>query len=170
MVGGWTVAGITTLRSGTPVTVRTPSNTVGGLGSNWYNIGHGRDSQPVIVPGVNLDNGVSGKTALEGAPGYTPFLNANAIRVVRDFEIGDAPSTQPNFRNPGFSQWDMSLLKNFRMPWEGKSVQLRMEAQNLLNKMNPGTPGNAILSRTIGMITGQSGSPRRIMVAAKFYF
>ncbi len=170
VVGGWTVAGITTLRSGTPVTVRTPSNTVGGLGSNWYNIGHGRDSQPVIVPGVNLDNGVSGKTALEGAPGYTPFLNANAIRVVRDFEIGDAPSTQPNFRNPGFSQWDMSLLKNFRMPWEGKSVQLRMEAQNLLNKMNPGTPGNAILSRTIGMITGQSGSPRRIMVAAKFYF
>lgn len=170
VVGGWTMAGTTTLRSGFPITVRTPSNTVGGLGSNWYNIGHGRDSQPVLVPGVDMDNHVSGKTALEGAPGYVPYLNADAIRVVRDFEIGDAPSTQPNFRGPGFSQWDLSLLKTFRTPWEGKTVQLRMEAQNLFNTMNPGTPGNAILSRTIGMITGQQGTPRRIMVAAKFYF
>ena len=89
---------------------------------------------------------------------------------MRDFEIGDAPSTQPNFRGPGFSQWDISLLKTFRTPFEGKTVQLRMEAQNLFNKMNPGSPENAILSRTIGMITGQQGSPRRIMVAAKFYF
>ena len=170
IVGGWTMAGTTTLRGGFPILVRTPSNTVGGLGSNWYNIGHGRDSQPVIVPGVDLDNRVGGKTALEGAPGYTPYLNANAIRVVRDFEIGDAPSTQPNFRGPGFSQWDLSLLKSIPLPWEGKSLQLRMEAQNLLNTMNPGMPGNAILSRTIGMITGQSGTPRRIMVAAKIYF
>jgi hypothetical protein len=170
VVGGWTMAGTTTLRSGFPITVRTPSNTVGGLGSNWYNIGHGRDSQPVMVPGVALDNRVSGQTALEGSAGYTPYLNPAAIRVVRDFEIGDAPSTQPNFRGPGFSQWDLSLLKSIRTPWEGKTVQLRMEAQNLFNTMNPGMPGNAILSRTIGMITGQTGSPRRIMVAAKFYF
>jgi len=170
VIGGWTMAGTTTLRSGFPIAVRTPSNTVGGLGSNWYNIGQGRDSQPMLVSGVALDNRVSGKTALEGAAGYTPYLNANAIRVVRDFEIGDAPSTQPNFRAPGFSQWDLSLLKSVRLPWEGKTVQLRMEAQNLLNTMNPGTPGNAILSRTIGMITGQTGTPRRIMVAAKFYF
>jgi hypothetical protein len=45
-----------------------------------------------------------------------------------------------------------------------------MEAQNLFNKMNPASPGNAILSRTFGVITGQQGTPRRIMVAAKFYF
>ncbi len=170
VVGGWTLAGTTTLRSGVPITVRTPSNTVGGLGSNWYNIGHGRDSQPMYVPDVDLDNRVSAHTALEGAAGYTPYLNPNAIRVVEGFEIGDTPSTQPNFRGPGFSQWDLSLLKTFRTPWEGKTVQFRMEAQNLLNTMNPGNPGNAILSRTIGMITSQQGTPRRIMVAAKFYF
>ncbi|MBL8211493.1 MAG: TonB-dependent receptor [Bryobacterales bacterium] len=169
-VGGWTMAGTTTIRGGVPVTVRTPSNTVGGLGSNWYNIGHGRDSQPVMVPGVAYNNNVSGHTALEGAGGFRPYFNPDAFRVVRDFEIGDAPSTMPNFRGPGFSQWDLSLLKSFRLFSDSKSLQLRMEAQNLFNKMNPGNPGNAILSRTFGVITGQQGSPRRIMVAAKFYF
>ena len=76
----------------------------------------------------------------------------------------------PNFRGPGFTQWDLSLLKTFRVFSESKTLQLRMEAQNLFNKMNAGNPGNAILSRTFGVITGQQGSPRRIMVAAKFYF
>jgi hypothetical protein len=28
----------------------------------------------------------------------------------------------------------------------------------------------ALLDRTFGMITGQSGSPRRVMIAAKFVF
>jgi hypothetical protein len=74
---------------------------VGGLGSNWYNIGHGRDSQPVFVPGVDYRNNVSGHTALEGAPGFRPFFNPDAFRVVRDFEIGDVPSTMPNYRAPG---------------------------------------------------------------------
>ncbi|MCC6586288.1 MAG: TonB-dependent receptor [Bryobacterales bacterium] len=169
-VGGWTLAGTTTIRGGVPVTVRTPSNTVGGLGSNWYNIGHGRDSQPVMVPGVAYNNNVSGQIALEGAAAFRPYFNPDAFRVVRDFEIGDAPSTMPNFRAPGFSQWDLSLLKTFRIFSEKRSLQLRMEAQNLFNKMNPGSPGNAILSRTFGVITGQQGTPRRIMVAAKFYF
>ncbi len=169
-VGGWTMAGTTTIRGGVPVTVRTPSNTVGGLGSNWYNIGHGRDSQPVFVPGVAYNNNVSGQTALEGAGGFKPYFNPAAFRVVRDFEIGDVPSTMPNFRGPGFTQWDLSLLKSFRVFSESKTLQLRMEAQNLFNKMNPGNPGNAILSRTFGVINGQQGSPRRIMVAAKFYF
>jgi hypothetical protein len=168
-VGGWTLAGTTTIRGGVPVTVRTPSNTVGGLGSNWYNIGHGRDSQPVLT-GVAFNNGVSGHTALEGAGGFRTYFNPDGFRVVRDFEIGDAPSTFPNFRGPGFSQWDLSLLKSFRIFSDSKTLQLRMEAQNLLNKMNPGNPGNAILSRTFGVITGQQGAPRRIMVAAKFYF
>ena len=168
-VGGWTMAGTTTIRSGVPVTVRTPSNTVGGLGSNWYNIGQGRDSQPVFT-GVPYNNHVGGQTALEGAAGFKPYFNPDAFRVVRDFEIGDVPSTMPNFRGPGFSQWDLSLLKTFRLRSESKTLQLRMEAQNLLNKMNPGNPGNAILSRTFGVITGQQGSPRLIMVAAKFYF
>jgi hypothetical protein len=40
----------------------------------------------------------------------------------------------------------------------------------LFNKMNPGNPGQAITARDFGMITGQRGSPRRIMMALKLYF
>jgi hypothetical protein len=171
VAGGWTMAGTTTLRTGFPITVRTPSNTVGGLGSQWYNIGHGRDSQPVFVtPRVPYDNNVSGHAALEGAAGFREFFNPSSFRVVEGFEIGDVPSTMPDMRAPGFTQWDLSLLKNFAISGESRRLQLRLEAQNLFNTMNPGAPGNAILSRTFGVITSQSGSPRRVMVAAKFYF
>ncbi len=171
LIGGWTMAGTTTIRTGFPIAVRTPSNTVGGLGSQWYNIGHGRDSQPMFVtPRVDFDNKVSGHTSLEGAAGFKEYFNPASFRVVEGYEIGDTPSTMPSMRAPGFSQWDMSLLKTFRVHGEHKRLQLRFEAQNLFNKMNPGAPGNAILSRTFGVITGQSGTPRRVMVAAKFYF
>jgi hypothetical protein len=36
--------------------------------------------------------------------------------------------------------------------------------------MNCGMPDDAILDRTFGMITGQAGAPRRVMIAAKIYF
>ncbi len=105
--------------------------------------------------GTAFNNNVNGQTALEGAGGFRPYFNPDAFRVVRDFEIGDVPSTMPNFPGPGFTVWDLSLLQTFRVFSESKTLQLRMEAQNLFNTMNPGNPGNAILSRTFGVITGQ---------------
>ncbi len=171
VVGGWTLAGTTTLRSGMPTAIRVPSNSVGGPGSQWYNIGQGRDSQPIFtVPRVPYDNGVNGHQALEGSAGYTPYFNPASFRVVQGYEIGDVPSYLSQMRGPGFSQWDFSLMKTFRLFGESGRLQLRFEAQNILNHMNAGTPDSSLVSRTFGTITGQSGIPRRVMVAAKFQF
>ncbi|MCC6342655.1 MAG: carboxypeptidase regulatory-like domain-containing protein [Bryobacterales bacterium] len=171
VLGGWSLAGTTTFRSGTPIAVRTPSNTVGGPGSQWYNIGHGRDSQPVfVVPRVNYNNGVSGHTALEGSAGFTRYFDPAAFRIVQGYEIGDVPSYLTRMRGPGFSQFDFALMKSFPVLSEARRLQLRFEAQNILNHMNAGNPDSSIVSRTFGMITSQSGIPRRIMIAAKFQF
>ncbi len=67
-------------------------------------------------------------------------------------------------------QWDLAVMKNFRLLGEGRSLQLRAEAENLFNQMNPGMPNGAVTQRTFGMITAQDGSPRRIMLAAKLVF
>lgn len=171
VVGGWTLAGTTTLRSGTPIAVRTPSNTVGGPGSQWYNIGHGRDSQPVfVVPRQEYNNGVTGHQALEGSAGFTHYFNPQAFRIVQGYEVGDVPSYLSQMRGPGFSQWDFALMKNIRLFKEAQRLQLRFEAMNILNHMNAGNPDSSIVSRTFGMITSQSGIPRRVMIAAKFQF
>jgi hypothetical protein len=170
VVGGWRLAGTTTFRSGTPVMVWTPGGGVGGLGSQWYNIGQGRTTRPLIIPNQQLGMTTNGHAALQGSAGFQYYINPNAFRLPQGFEIGNVPSAFPNWRGPGFSQWDLSVLKEFPLYRERSFLQLRFEAQNLLNHMNAGNPDGAVLDRTVGMITGQMGTPRRVMLAAKITF
>lgn len=170
IVGGWTIAGTTTLRSGVPLRVQ-------GTNGLWWNAGHasnGDSERPVFVsPRVQFDNMVSGHQALEGAAGFTPYLNVAAFRRAEArsdiLEVGDTAWVLP-VRGPAFSQWDLSMLKNIGLGRENVYMQLRFEAQNLLNHMNAGNPDINITSRTFGVITSQSGSPRVVMIAAKLYF
>jgi hypothetical protein len=170
IVGGWQLAGTTTLRSGQPISVYTPSGAVGGLGSQWYNIGQGRNNRPVIVPGQTLGMTTNGHSALIGSANAQYYENPAAFRLTQGWEIGNVPSTFGNWRGPGFSQWDLALMKNVSLGSESRRLQLRFEAQNLLNHMNAGQPDSGVTSLTFGQITTQSGLPRRIMVAAKLYF
>jgi hypothetical protein len=175
ILGGWRIAGTTTFRSGTPAIAFVPSGGVGGLGSQWYNIGHSRTSRPVFVtPRIDYKGGVDGKTALEGSAGYKPYMIRESMRLPQTFpnivEIGDVPSAFSDLRYPGSVLCDFSVLKNITLGREGRYLQYRLEAENVLNKMNPGNPGQAITARDFGMITGQRGSPRRIMMALKLYF
>ncbi|HZT29021.1 MAG TPA: TonB-dependent receptor [Bryobacteraceae bacterium] len=171
IVGGWQLAGTTMFRTGQPVLIYTPSGGVGGLGSQWYNIGQSRTTRPVIVtPRQPFGSTTDGHAALQGSANFQYYLNPNAFRLPQGFEIGDVPSTFPNWRGPGYSQWDLSVLKDFALFSEQSKLQLRFEAQNLLNHMNAANPNGAVTQRTFGMITGQVGTPRRVMVAAKIYF
>jgi hypothetical protein len=65
---------------------------------------------------------------------------------------------------PGLYRLDVGL-------WgESRNLQFRIEAQNLLNHMNAGQPDGGLSNRTFGMITSQSGPPRRVMGALKLSF
>lgn len=46
----------------------------------------------------------------------------------------------------------------------------RGEFENLFNHMNTGMPDSTISNSTFGLITGQSGNSRRVLIAAKIYF
>ncbi|MCC6367704.1 MAG: TonB-dependent receptor [Bryobacterales bacterium] len=170
IAGGWRLAGTTTLRTGQPILVYTPSGGVGGLGSQWYNIGHGRTTRPVIIRSQPFGSTTDGHSALEGSPNMQYYMNPAAFRLPQGFEIGDVGSTFPNWRGPGYSQWDLSVLKDFPFHGENQYLQLRFEAQNLFNHMSAANPNGAVTQRTFGIITGQLGAPRRVMVAAKIYF
>ena len=73
-------------------------------------------------------------------------------------------------RNPGFSQWDLSLTKTITLPGDGRLVQFRFESQNVLNHMNAGTPGGDLRSWRFGLVTAQSGTPRLLTLAARLQF
>jgi len=131
ILGGWRIAGTTTFRSGTPAIAYVPSGGVGGLGSQWYNIGHSRTSRPVFVtPRIDYKGGVKGKSALEGSTGYKPYMIRESMRLPQTFpnvvEIGDVPSAFSDLRYPGFFQGDFSVLKNITLGSEGRYLQYRL--------------------------------------------
>src|SRR5204863_6765783 len=83
-------AGTTTFRTGQPILIYTPSGGVGGLGSQWYNIGQSRTTRPVIVtPRQSFGSTTDGHAALRGAANFQYYLNPNAFRLPQGFEIGD---------------------------------------------------------------------------------
>ncbi len=179
IAGGWVAAGVTTFHSGTPISV-TGDNTLWWIAGQAVN--GGQSERPVWVePRVTFNNHVSGHTSLQGAANYTPYMNKAAFRYAQFYpnptgaaganaEIGNVPWAIPNLITPSFSQWDFSLMKNFYLGKESRYFQVRMEAQNLFNHMNAGSPDGALADATFGMITSQNGSPRYMMIAAKLYF
>jgi hypothetical protein len=169
-VGGWRLAGTTTFRSGQPMQVYTPSGGVGGLGSAWYNIGQGRNQRPVNVPGQEIGLTTNGHDALVGSPNFRPYANPQAFALPVGFQLGNVPSTYGYWYGPGFSQWDLALMKEFSLGNETRRLQLRFEAQNVLNHMNAGNPLTGVTSSGFGQIITQAGNPRQAMVAAKLYF
>jgi hypothetical protein len=64
----------------------------------------------------------------------------------------------------------MAMMKSFGLGREGARLTLRFEAQNLFNHMNAGQPTGDLKSVNFGVITAQSGSPRRAMIGAKISF
>ena len=83
-----------------------------------------------------------------------------------------------NLLGPGVFQLDLSLSRTFAMG-EGKALQLRGEAFNLPNHMNPGAPVLALNSsgsfgKIQSDISGTSGlsdgDPRIVQFAIKFIF
>jgi hypothetical protein len=101
-------------------------------------------------------------------------VNAGAFRKAKALpnllEIGDVGTVIP-LRGPAFSQFDLSLLKNFSLGGESRYFQLRFESQNVINHMNAGNPGNNFTDVVnFGKITYQNGDPRRVMIGAKIFF
>ncbi len=163
VVGGWTIAGTTAYRSGTPLGISS-------AGTFWAGIGQGRQPLRAVFLNQNFDNHASGHAALEGAAGNMPYFNLSSFGFVQGAQIGDVPATMPYLRGPGYSQWDVALMKSFSLHSETRKLQLRMEAQNAFNHMNANNPDTNQTSSSFGYITSQAGTPRVVMVAAKFVF
>jgi Carboxypeptidase regulatory-like domain/TonB-dependent Receptor Plug Domain len=173
LVGGWRLAGTTTFRSGIPIQIYTPSGGVGGLGSAWYNIGQGRNQQPIqsCAGPSSCGSTMNGHTALVGSSNFQPYLNPQDFTLPSGFQLGNVPYSYGNWFGPGFSQWDMALMKEIGLGAEkARRLQLRFEAQNIFNHMNAGNPISGVTSSGFGTIITQSGNPRQAMIAGKLYF
>jgi hypothetical protein len=170
VLSGWTWAGTTTYLSGTPLNIS-------GAGSPfWSNLGLGRNAGSIRPIFLNYDYrlNVSGHAALPSKTGTyfntTSFATAGSLPGHSPAEIGNVPSTLSNLRGPGYNQWDMALMKSFKLWSESSHFVLRGEAQNVFNHVDCSNPDTKIGDGTYGHVESQANSPRVLMVAGKIVF
>ncbi|MEZ5356757.1 MAG: TonB-dependent receptor [Bryobacteraceae bacterium] len=135
---------------------------------------------PVRVSAIGDTNNIGGEGNYPDATGISPTTNAGwADRFwnIAAFDISN-PELRYRFGNvgrnvligPGYSNVDLSLLKNIATPWEGHRLQFRWEVFNGFNHANWNVPASdARNAATFGRVL--SARPmRQMQFALKYLF
>jgi hypothetical protein len=139
IIGGWSVGGIMTYKSGLPLIMTAP-NTL------------------PIFNGLQTPNLVSGqpiglKTSESGFnPSVDRYVNPAAFAAPPPFTLGTLGRVLPNLRAFGQQNEDLNLIKNIKVR-ENVKVQLMMSFFNVLNRHDFGYPNLTLGSPAYGTIT-----------------
>lgn len=164
LFGDWSLAGIITLKSGNPFT---PGIQADWTGTRFATDARGLD-RPNLLPGFDASNIILG--------GPDQYFNPNAFAIPQRGTFGNLGRNV--LIGPGLATVDMSAHKNIPLKMLGDhgSIQIRVEAFNLLNKANFNLPQRVIfngVSQTelpignSGRITSTSTSARQIQLGLR---
>ncbi|HVF49498.1 MAG TPA: TonB-dependent receptor [Pyrinomonadaceae bacterium] len=156
-LGGWQLSGIFRYNTGLPMGEPFQADR---WATNWN----------VQSNMVRVRRAVSSPTDRD--PDGDPNLFSNPVEVFRSFREPRAGETGDRniLRGPGYISLDAGLSKNFRMPWEGHTLQFRWEVFNVTNTQRfeggsvtgfglpidpflPDDEGNAQFDRSFGKFT-----------------
>jgi hypothetical protein len=159
IIGGWQLSGIYTYRSGLPF----------GVSTNSFPIAFTLEAPAILTGGVPTGNintqgaainffGDAAAAAAARAAFRNPFHGETGARNV--------------LRGPSFWNVDLSLAKNFTLPWEGHRIQLRMDAFNAFNRNVFANPAVSLFSAasSFGQITTSASAPREVQFAVRWDF
>ncbi len=134
LLGGWQIAGITSIVGGTPYSVTFNSTILGSPSGRADLVGDAKLSDPVI----------------------TRWFNPAAFAVPAAFTFGN--SGRNILLGPGSVTFDFSLYKNFTFA-EKINLQFRSEFFNVFNKANFGNPASNIsVPATVGVISSAAAA------------
>jgi hypothetical protein len=173
LVNGWNLSGVTTIQSGTPLTITDQTGgTVFGLGT--YDVARaemcpGSTYGQVATPGsvVSRLNGFLNKSAFCAPPVAPNSVSGSAF--------GGVPTLFGNsgvgiVMGPGQFNWDISLVKLTKIT-ERQTLQFRAEFFNAFNTAQFGNPATSLSTpATFGQITTTTVNPRLIQLALKYMF
>jgi hypothetical protein len=179
LIGGWQVSGIYTYRSGLPFSV----------GTNSFPLSFTLETPAVLVGDPNVLRGNINTTGANINFFGDTAAAASALGAFSPVQNGKTGSRNV-LRGPSFWNVDLSLAKNFKLPWEGQRIQLRMDAFNALNHnvfANPGVSLSGSLnfvsgkgfvpactsssaSCSFGSITSTASAPREVQFAIRWDF
>jgi hypothetical protein len=153
LVGGWKVAGISTLRTG-------PWTTLG----SQQNIGFFDGALPDVTGPVN-NHSLHGGLGRNGRLG--PYFNT--ANVVNLSAIGvQGHSGVHNIQNPGSQNYDLSGYKGWKFGDLG-NLTLRADLFNAFNRVNFNTVSTYDLASNFGMVSSANAA-REIQLSLRFAF
>lgn len=153
LAGGWTVNGVFTLSTGTPILVS----------GSFPNQSQFFSQRPDLV--CDPAQGA----ARNAAQWFKPDCFA---APASPYVAGTAPRTLPDLRSDGIHNLDLSLFKNFPIT-ERKNVQFRAEFFNFTNSVQLGKPNagwNPNNLATFGEVTYAASTPRQVQFGVRFTF
>jgi hypothetical protein len=147
VIGGWQLSGQFSHYSGFPFSISANSNTIGGF-TPGFGATYAQMSGPYKQLGGHAQSAsspVSGGKAWFDTSIFSNPVESAAAPVI--------PNTGRNeFRGPGNTQTNASLVKNFHI-WREAEFQFRFEAFNLFNHPWLNAPNTTFGSGTFGYIT-----------------
>ncbi len=167
VIGGWELSGLITLQSGVPYNESYNDN----LANTNTITGGTQPTRPNYVSGQPfvLANRTAGNNG--------QWVNLAAWQEPAAGFIGT--SARNMLYGPGYQRFDLSLDKNFNMPYnEHHQLQIRFDAFNAFNHTNFGNPNSQLTgTSTPGRITGSNapsgsanGGSRDLQLAARYSF
>ena len=157
-IGGWQMAAVVKLASGTPFTVTDST----GRDLNFDGFA---ETRPVL-----LDPGLIGASADD--PSRSDQLPLSAFRPTTIGDTIDLIVPRNAFFGQGVRNVDLGVYKTFALARSGQRLTVRMEAYNAFNRVQFGFPSSDINSATFGRILGTSSqySPRTVQLALRFTY
>lgn len=163
-LGGWSLSGIVTLKSGNPFT---PGIQADFTGTRFASDARGSD-RPNVRAGFNAGNIIQG--------GPDQYYNPNAFELPARGTFGNLGRNV--LIGPGLTAFDVSAQKNIplRLLGEDGNLQLRVEAFNLFNQANFNLPQRLIFNGAgpgeqpignAGRITSTSTTARQIQLGLR---
>jgi hypothetical protein len=152
IVRDWEIGTLVRLRSGQPFSVQ---------------VGYDQSLQVWSPIYPDLAPGASANPILGGPDRY---FDPNAFILPPPGVIGNAPRN--SLIGPGYATWDLMTSRN--VIFGTRSVQLRFEVFNLLNRANFGIPSTALFAANgtrladAGRIRSLASSPRQAQLGVKF--
>ncbi len=156
LIGGWGLDGITAFQEGYPLGLSTAVNNL----SAYAFLGTER---PNVAAGCHKATSGSMTTRIGG------YINASCFSSPSNFVYGTESRTDNSLRTPGTANWDMSLFKNIPIK-EAATFDFRVEAFNIFNRVQFGSPNSSVGNPQFGTITSQYNSPRILQLSGRFTF
>ena len=149
LVGGWQVNGIWTLQAGPTLGIGVSNNSGAfsqGIRPNWT----GEDPTIDADADAKLDR----------------WFNPSVFSQPAPFTFGNGPERIPGLRAHHLNSFDLSLIKEVR-PAASFRLELRVEAFNIFNYVQFGSPNTTLSSATVGQVTSQANAPRQMQFGVK---